>query len=119
MSQKLKYISRIKDEFDTIICGVNGVFAYGDNILAPAVDALIKLYQSGKKITLASNSGMRVRDLYYALKQNFLSETVLIYVLFLTVYQVELQHLKPQTCLSYKNELKTASQYQVYQKILY
>ncbi|MBR3676042.1 MAG: HAD hydrolase-like protein [Alphaproteobacteria bacterium] len=69
MSQKLKYISRIKDEFDTIICGVNGVFAYGDNILTPAVDALIKLYQSGKKITLASNSGMRVRDLYYALKQ--------------------------------------------------
>lgn len=69
MSQKLKYISRIKDEFDTVICGVNGVFAFGDNILQPAVDALIKLYQSGKKITLASNSGMRVRDLYYSLKQ--------------------------------------------------
>ena len=68
MSQKLKYISRIKDEFDTVICGVNGVFVRGDKILPEAVEALIKLYQSGKKVTLASNLGLRVRDLYYALK---------------------------------------------------
>lgn len=69
MSQKLKYISRIKDEFDTVICGVNGVFMCGDEVLPEAIDALIKLYQSGKKITLAANYGLRVRDLYYALKQ--------------------------------------------------
>ncbi len=68
MTQKLKYLSRIKDEFDTVICGVNGVFMHGDIVLPQAVDALIKLYQSGKKITLASNTGLRVRDLYYLLK---------------------------------------------------
>lgn len=69
MTQKIKYLSRIKDEFDFVICGVNGVFMYGNNADAAAVDALIKLYQSGRKIVLASNSGMRVRDLYYSLKQ--------------------------------------------------
>lgn len=68
MSQKLKYISRIKDEFDCAICGVNGVFMYGNNVDTQGVDTLIKLYQSGKKIALASNSAMRVNDLYYALK---------------------------------------------------
>lgn len=68
MNQKLKYISRIKDEFDTVISGVNGVIMRGDCIVDEAVDTLIKLYQSGKKIMLASNSGMRVKDLYYTLK---------------------------------------------------
>ncbi len=68
MNQKLKYISRIKDDFDTVISGVNGVFMRGDTVVDEAVDALIKLYQSGKKIMLASNSGMRVKDLYYLLK---------------------------------------------------
>lgn len=68
MNRKLKYISRIKDDFDTVISGVNGVFMRGDDIVPEAVDTLIKLYQSGKKIMLASNSGMRVKDLYYALK---------------------------------------------------
>ena len=67
MSQKLKYISRIKDEFDTVICGVNGVFLRGEHILPEALEALIRLYQSGKKIMLASNSGLRVKDLYYLL----------------------------------------------------
>ncbi|MBR1825197.1 MAG: HAD hydrolase-like protein [Alphaproteobacteria bacterium] len=70
MTQRLKYLSRIKDEFDTVICGVNGVFMRGDIVNPTALDALIKLYQSGKKVALASNTGMRVRDLYYLLKHN-------------------------------------------------
>ena len=69
MTQKLKYLSRIKDEFDSVICGVNGVFVFGEQTDKTAVETLIKLYQSGKKVALASNSGMRVKDLYYALKQ--------------------------------------------------
>jgi len=68
MSQKLKYISRIKDEFDSIICGVNGVFMFGNKVDEEAVQTLIKLYQSGKKIAIASNSALRVNDLYYMLK---------------------------------------------------
>lgn len=70
MSQKLKYISRIKDEFDSVICGVNGVFTYGDRVDEQSVQTLIKLYQSGKKIMLASNSSQRVKDLYYILKRH-------------------------------------------------
>lgn len=69
MNQRLKYISRIKDEFDTVICGVNGVLLYGDAISSGNLDALIAMYQNGKKIALASNTGMRVRDLYYFLKR--------------------------------------------------
>ena len=50
MTRKLKYVSRIKDEFDTVISGVNGVFMCGDEVISEAVDTLIKLYQSGKKL---------------------------------------------------------------------
>ncbi|MBP5352385.1 MAG: HAD hydrolase-like protein [Alphaproteobacteria bacterium] len=69
MNQKIKYISRIKDEFDTVICGVNGVFLSGNEIMTSGLDALIKLYQSGKNVCLASNTSLRVADLYYLLKK--------------------------------------------------
>ena len=69
MSQKLKYISRIRDEFDSVICGVNGVFMFGNKADEESVQTLIKLYQSGKKIMLASNSSLRVSDMYYTLKR--------------------------------------------------
>ena len=69
MSQKLKYISRIRDEFDSVICGVNGVFMFGNQVDEDSVQTLIKLYQSGKKVMLASNSSLRVADLYYVLKR--------------------------------------------------
>lgn len=68
MNRKINYISRIKDDFDFVICGVNGVFMRGDIVDISCVDALIKIYQSGKKIALTSNTGMRVQDLYYFLK---------------------------------------------------
>lgn len=70
MSQQLKYISRIKDEFDTVICGMNGVFMRGASLEPKAINALIKLYQSGKKIMLATNSGWRVNDIFHLLKNN-------------------------------------------------
>jgi len=70
MNLKIKYLSRINDEFDTVICGVNGVIMQGENVYKESIDALIKLYQSGKKVMLASNSGWRVKDLYYVLKKN-------------------------------------------------
>lgn len=68
MSQQLKYLSRIRDEFDAVICGVNGVIFSGGKLNQNCIDTLIKLYQSGKKVTLASNSGQRVNDLFRALK---------------------------------------------------
>lgn len=68
MSQKIKYISRLKDEFDTVICGVNGVIADGTQLNAASLDALIKMYQSGKRVMLASNLGLRVSELFDWLK---------------------------------------------------
>lgn len=68
MSQRLKYISRIKDEFDTVICGMNGIIMRGSEINTENLQALIKIYQSGKRLMLASNSGWRVKNLFYFLK---------------------------------------------------
>lgn len=68
MSQRLKYISRIKDEFDTVICGLNGVITCGLAVNHNNLDVLTKIYQSGKKIMLAANCGWRVADLFKFLK---------------------------------------------------
>src|SRR5574344_1771010 len=70
MNKPIKHISRIKDDFNTVICGVNGVICDGEKVYQEPIDALIKMYQSGIKIALASNSGLRVRELFYFLKQN-------------------------------------------------
>lgn len=70
MTKPLKYISRIRDDFDTVICGINGVFSDGMTVDKDAVDVLIKMYQSGKKIALSSNSGLRARDMFLFLKKN-------------------------------------------------
>lgn len=70
MNNLVRHISRIRDEFDTVICGVNGVLTDGRNVFSESIDVLIKLYQSGKKIALASNSGMRVEELFLFLKRN-------------------------------------------------
>ncbi len=70
MTKLLRHISRIRDDFDIVICGVNGVLVNGEKIIPEGIDALIKLYQSGKKVALASNSGLRVRELFVWLKNN-------------------------------------------------
>ena len=69
MVKTIKYISRIKDDFDCVICGVNGVITDGTNIFAQAKDTLSHLYLDGKKIVLATNSGQRVYELFEYLKK--------------------------------------------------
>ena len=70
MMKQIKHISYICDEFDTVICGVNGVISKGHKINQETIDTLIKMYQSGKKIAIASNSGARVMDVFAFLKQH-------------------------------------------------
>ena len=70
MNKLLKHISRVRDGFDTVICGVNGVLTDGYNFFGENIDTLIKMYQSGKKIALASNTGMRAQNLFMFLKKN-------------------------------------------------
>jgi len=64
MAKILKHISRIKDDFDCVICGTNGVITDGKNIFPDAVEALNRLYLDGKKIVLATNMGLRVKELF-------------------------------------------------------
>lgn len=70
MVKPLKHISRIRDEFDTVICSVQGVLSDGVKVYQESVDTLVKMYQSGKKIALASNSGVRAAELFVFLKQH-------------------------------------------------
>lgn len=72
MVKIIKYISRINDDFDCIICGVNGVITDGTDIFDSAVEALSHLYLDGKKIVLATNSGQRVSELFEILKKQHL-----------------------------------------------
>lgn len=64
MAKILKHISRIKDDFDCVICGTNGVITDGKNVFPDAVEALNRLYLDGKKIVLATNMGLRVAELF-------------------------------------------------------
>lgn len=68
MVKTLRHISRIKDDFDCVICGTNGVITDGKNIFPEAADALNHLYLDGKKIVLATNLGLRVTELFEFLK---------------------------------------------------
>lgn len=64
MVKFLNHISRIKDDFDCVICGTNGVISDGKTVYPEAVDALNRLYLDGKKIVLATNLGLRVYELF-------------------------------------------------------
>ncbi len=70
MVKFLKHISRIKDDFDCVICGTNGVITDGKSVFPEAMEALNHLYLDGKKIVLATNSGLRVQELFDFLKNS-------------------------------------------------
>ena len=97
MSKIIKHISRIRDEFDTVICGVNGVICNGLDFFPESAEALIKLYQSGKKIAVASNSGMRVQDLFLLLKRHGLPMN--IFYAMITAGEIAHFYLKNQTAI--------------------
>lgn len=69
MVRTIRHISHILDDFDYVICGVNGVISSGTKIYSDAAEVLYKLYQSGKKIMLATNFGIRAETLFYELKK--------------------------------------------------
>lgn len=62
-------ISKITDNFDSIICGYNGVLSKGDNINAEALNALSKCILSGKEVIILSNSYKRVKDIADMIKE--------------------------------------------------
>lgn len=94
MNKTIKHISRIRDEFDIVVCGVNGVLTDGQRIFPESIDVLVKLYQSGKKIALASNTGMRVQNLFLFLKRSGVPMNIFYAVI--TAGEIAHYHLKKQ-----------------------
>ena len=70
MIKPIVNISRIIDNYDTIVLGMSGVISEGAGILSDAKDALLKLKKAGKKIVLLTNSAMRVEDIVKMLQEN-------------------------------------------------
>ena len=52
MIKPIVNIAKIIDAYDAVICGFNGVIHNGRIFFPEAVEVLVKLYQSGKKIAL-------------------------------------------------------------------
>ena len=109
MNRRLKYLSRIHEDFDTVICGVNGVILSGENVVSSSLDVLIKLYQNNKNICIASNSSLRVWDLYKLLKHK--GVPMEIFSAMVTAGEVAHFYLKNETSLgnAYYNLAQHAS----------
>ncbi len=56
-------ISKIIDNYDVVVCGLNGVLYDGEHVKQDAVDALIKCHVSGKKVVVVTNAALRVAEI--------------------------------------------------------
>ncbi len=63
MIKPIVNIAKVIDAYDAVICGFNGVVHDGVDFLPEAVNALVGLYRSGKKIVVLSNISCRTEEL--------------------------------------------------------
>lgn len=70
MIKPIVNVSKVADAYDAVLCGFNGVLHDGVSFRAEALEALLYLYKSGKKIVLLSNDCRRVEDLVRLMHQN-------------------------------------------------
>lgn len=56
-------ISKIIDNYDVVVCGLNGVLYDGEHVKQDAVDALMKCAANGKKTVIVTNSSLRVAEI--------------------------------------------------------
>lgn len=56
-------ISKIIDNYNHVICGLNGVLTKGNGINTEALNALEKCHINGKDVVVLTNSYMRVKDI--------------------------------------------------------
>lgn len=73
MIKPIVNVSKIIDNFDVVLCGLNGVLYDGNSFKTEAVNALIRLKKSGKKIVLLSNTAMRLEQLIKLMYENQVS----------------------------------------------
>ena len=70
MIKPIVNISKVIDNFDTVIIGFSGVLSDGGGVKVDAVNALINMKKIGKNIVLVSNSPLRVAALAKILHDN-------------------------------------------------
>lgn len=70
MIKPIVNISKVIDNYDTVIVGFSGVLTEGNGIKSEALSALINIKKAGKQIILLSNSSLRVAALAKILHQN-------------------------------------------------
>lgn len=70
MIKPIVNISKIVENYDTILLGFNGVLTEGSGVRPEAVEALINIRKYGKKIILISNSSARVVSIARFLHEN-------------------------------------------------
>ena len=73
MIKPIVNISKIIDNFDVALCGLDGVLYDGEVFKRDAINALISLKRNGKKIILLSNTPMRLEHLFNLLYENQIS----------------------------------------------
>lgn len=67
-------VSKIIDNYDVVLCGLNGVLYNGESVNKEALEALYKIAQSGKRVIILTNSALRVRKIAQILSEGNLSE---------------------------------------------
>ena len=67
-------ISKIIDNYDVVLCGLNGVLYNGESVNKEALEALYKASKAGKKVAILTNSALRVRKIAQILSEGNLSE---------------------------------------------
>lgn len=70
MIKPIVNISKVIDNYDTIIVGLGGVISDDTGIKSEAVSALINMKKSGKNIILLTNSSQRVGSIIHYLHDN-------------------------------------------------
>ena len=70
MIKPIVNILKIIDNFDVAVVGFSGVLSEGSGIKSEAINALINMKKSGKKIVLLSNTPLRVAALAKILHEN-------------------------------------------------
>lgn len=70
MIKPIVNISKIIDNYDTVVVGLEGVLAEGTSIKMDAVNALINMKKEGKNIILLSNSAQRISEIVSLFQAN-------------------------------------------------
>ena len=76
MIKPIVNISKILENYQLVVTGLEGVVSEGGNILPEAKEALIRIKKSGQKLILLTNSPLRVQSIVEWLRHNGLSPLV-------------------------------------------